>query len=174
VLLFFFRTHVRILPTISDDTEDISIDPHNPADVPDDVMDADTYEELLRENLSTTNPDQMTPPEIPEIPDLTQREDQNEEGNQADVMPMLTVVDKFPFGSPGMPIPDKPRTSTVYESRQATSMDSLWAPFRSELDWNIAQWVKMRGSTSTAVTELLAIPGVRYSHQSITMGLTQM
>ena len=116
----------------------MSIDPHNPADVPDNVMDADTYEELLYKNLSTTNPDQMTPPEILEILDLTQWEDQNEEGNQANVMLMLTVVDKFPFDSPGMPIPNKPCISTVYESWQAMSMDSLWAPFCSELDWNIA------------------------------------
>jgi hypothetical protein len=43
-------------------------------------------------------------------------------------------------------------------------MDSPWAPFDSELDWKVARWVKMRGQTSTAVTELLAIPGVRLYH----------
>ncbi|KAI9442877.1 hypothetical protein BJY52DRAFT_1206753 [Lactarius psammicola] len=41
-----------------------------------------------------------------------------------------------------------------------TTGDLIWAPFRSQCDWEIAHWAKMRGPTSTAVMELLAIPEV--------------
>ena len=167
----FSFIHVsEILPTISD-TEDVCIDPPDPAD----VADADAYEELSHENLTATPPtlpDQTTLPEVPEIPDLRQREDQTGENNQADLMSSQrtsasTVVDEFPFGSPGMPIPDRRRGSTVYELRQV-STDSPWAPFHSELDWTMARWMKMHGSTSRAVTQLLEMPGVRGSSLLIT------
>jgi hypothetical protein len=71
------------------------------------------------------------------------------------------VVDAFPFGSPGAPIPGTSQHCSAYESNQATLGDSVWAPFHSQRDWEIAQWAKMRGPTSTAMTELLAISGVR-------------
>ncbi|KAH7917158.1 hypothetical protein BV22DRAFT_1026893, partial [Leucogyrophana mollusca] len=35
-----------------------------------------------------------------------------------------------------------------------------WAPFSSQTDWDIARWAKLRGPSSTAFSELLAIPGV--------------
>ncbi|PPR02155.1 hypothetical protein CVT26_012116 [Gymnopilus dilepis] len=35
-----------------------------------------------------------------------------------------------------------------------------WAPFRSKLDWEVAQWAKLRGAGSTAFSDLLAIDGV--------------
>ncbi|KAJ7190265.1 hypothetical protein GGX14DRAFT_538049 [Mycena pura] len=38
--------------------------------------------------------------------------------------------------------------------------DEIWGPFRSQLDWEVARWAKLRGSTSTALTDLLDIPGV--------------
>ncbi|KAJ7875217.1 hypothetical protein B0H13DRAFT_1894237 [Mycena leptocephala] len=40
------------------------------------------------------------------------------------------------------------------------SADNPWAPFQSQVDWEVAKWAKLRGSTSTAVTDLLAIDGV--------------
>ncbi|THU78566.1 hypothetical protein K435DRAFT_824095 [Dendrothele bispora CBS 962.96] len=36
----------------------------------------------------------------------------------------------------------------------------MWAPFNSRMDWEIAQWAKMRGTGSTAFSDLLAIDGV--------------
>ncbi|KAJ3846903.1 hypothetical protein EV368DRAFT_76920 [Lentinula lateritia] len=39
-------------------------------------------------------------------------------------------------------------------------MANRWAPFMSRVDWEIAQWVKMRGPSSTAFSELLKIKGV--------------
>jgi hypothetical protein len=53
-------------------------------------------------------------------------------------------------------------------------MDSPWAPFRSDLDWNIARWLKTHRVTSTAVTQLLAMPGVSIFNQLITMYPTEV
>ncbi|KAE9387410.1 hypothetical protein BT96DRAFT_1005136 [Gymnopus androsaceus JB14] len=35
-----------------------------------------------------------------------------------------------------------------------------WHPFVSEINWNIVRWAKTRGSSLTALTELLSIPGL--------------
>ncbi|KAG2741893.1 hypothetical protein P692DRAFT_20750106, partial [Suillus brevipes Sb2] len=35
-----------------------------------------------------------------------------------------------------------------------------WAPFNSQMDWEVAHWAKVRGLGSTAFTDLLAIEGV--------------
>ena len=40
---------------------------------------------------------------------------------------------------------------------------SIWAPFRSKMDWELARWAKLRGPGSTAVSELLCIDGVSTS-----------
>ncbi|KAN0103742.1 hypothetical protein V8E52_011679, partial [Russula decolorans] len=37
---------------------------------------------------------------------------------------------------------------------------SIWAPFCSQCDWEVAQWAKMRAPTSSAMADLLAIPEV--------------
>ncbi|KAI0765843.1 hypothetical protein BD413DRAFT_494507 [Trametes elegans] len=39
------------------------------------------------------------------------------------------------------------------------SAGNLYAPFKSRMDWDLAQWAKRRGSGSTAFTELLEIKG---------------
>jgi hypothetical protein len=145
-----------------DDILDIFDDPLDPSA----VADADAYEQLIS-GLTSISPDQMAVGEALRFPEPTDHEDQTEVEDHASLTPpqeTSLVVDKFPFGSPGMPIPDKPHGFSAYESWKAASIDSPWAPFCSELDWNVARWVKMRGPTSTATTELLAIPGVRLSH----------
>ncbi|KAJ7083270.1 hypothetical protein C8R43DRAFT_1092761 [Mycena crocata] len=38
--------------------------------------------------------------------------------------------------------------------------ENPWAPFKSQIDWQIARWDKVQGSTSTVFTDLLAINGV--------------
>ncbi len=37
-----------------------------------------------------------------------------------------------------------------------------YAPFASQIEWDIAHWAKVHGITSTAVTELLGIKGVGF------------
>ena len=81
------------------------------------------------------------------------------EVNQPDVADSgsasTVVVERFPFGRLGAPIPDRPQSAS-----QAAFTGSQWGPFRSQLDWDMACWIKLRGGTSIAASELLAIPGV--------------
>ena len=58
------------------------------------------------------------------------------------------------------------RQQAHYEAYQAkmSGADNCYALFRSKIDWEIAQWAKTHGPSSTAVTELLAIDKVRFSH----------
>ncbi|KAI0069630.1 hypothetical protein K474DRAFT_1580419, partial [Panus rudis PR-1116 ss-1] len=36
-----------------------------------------------------------------------------------------------------------------------------YTPFASHMDWAVARWAKLRGPGSTAVSELLSIPGLQ-------------
>ncbi|KAI0058289.1 hypothetical protein BV25DRAFT_1919489 [Artomyces pyxidatus] len=79
-------------------------------------------------------------------------------------------VVKFTIGKAGAPIPGAmaPPTNAAYklkvggaaEADEAEADENPWAPFTSQMDWEMAQWAKMRGPTSTAFTELLNIDGV--------------
>ncbi|KAJ6625655.1 hypothetical protein B0H10DRAFT_2161872 [Mycena sp. CBHHK59/15] len=76
------------------------------------------------------------------------------------------IVEKYPGASAGKPISSAP--SETSEQRYKSSLESLtstnpYAPFKSKMDWEIAKWVKLRGSGSTAFTDLLQIDGVRES-----------
>jgi hypothetical protein len=137
------------------DLEDPSVEPPEPAD----VTDVDIFEELLCGNSTITPADQLTVDLT--LEDLPHELDETAVGDQANTAAPETgspvVIDRFPFGCPGAPIHRRLHTS---ESQQATFTDYPWAPFRSQLDWDVARWAKMRGQTSTAVSELLAIPGV--------------
>jgi hypothetical protein len=66
------------------------------------------------------------------------------------------VIDAFPFGNPGAPIPGLPQDPTAYEQFQATRGET-WAPFKSQRDWDIAHWAKTHNISSSALDELLAI-----------------
>ena len=173
--LFYFNPHFWVLDTITDDISGLDNICYDPDPV--DVADADTYEELMNSNSRTTNADQATIPILDKAPELTEHKDQTR-GDHTDFMPpqaMLThVIDQFPFGCLGMPMPNKSKGLSMYETWCATSKDTPWTPFCSELDWNVAQWVKMCGPSSTAATELLAIPGVCVSHRLYTMCLIQV
>ncbi|KAH9016036.1 hypothetical protein EDB85DRAFT_1875359 [Lactarius pseudohatsudake] len=70
------------------------------------------------------------------------------------------IVDTFPHGSPGAPIPGAHQGSNVYQSSHELFGSSIWAPFCSQCDWEFARWAKTRGPTSSAVADLLAIPEV--------------
>ncbi|KAH9847806.1 hypothetical protein C2E23DRAFT_740945, partial [Lenzites betulinus] len=59
-----------------------------------------------------------------------------------------------------------PQTRPTYQSYKAhvdRHSSQPWAPFQSQLDWEVARWAKMRGPGSTAVSELLAINGLAAS-----------
>ena len=135
-----------------------------------DVTDADALEELqvyANELPRVTIPDQgminglytATIPDQDGIDD----EQRSSKTNQVEADGLdstsTVVVDRFPFGSLGTPIPDMPRGASVHELWRDKSM---WAPFWSQKDWEIAYWVKMHGSSSSAVDDFLAIPDVRH------------
>lgn len=48
----------------------------------------------------------------------------------------------------------------LYESQISGLQDNKWAPFASKRDWEVARWAKMRGTGSTAFSDLLSIDGV--------------
>lgn len=52
----------------------------------------------------------------------------------------------------------KPRSD---DKKVIDDESTAYAPFPSRLDWEVARWAKLRGPTSTAVSELLNIGGVR-------------
>ncbi|KAJ7694865.1 hypothetical protein B0H17DRAFT_931310 [Mycena rosella] len=64
-------------------------------------------------------------------------------------------------GAAGTPLP---RTELPaydqYTAHLSETDENPWAPFKSQIDWQIARWAKVRGSTSTAFSDLLAINGV--------------
>ncbi|KAH8987479.1 hypothetical protein EDB86DRAFT_3065716 [Lactarius hatsudake] len=70
------------------------------------------------------------------------------------------VIDRFPHGSPGAPIPGTLQGTHLYQSSHETLGSSIWALFRSKCDWEIVCWAKTRGPTSSAVADILAIPEV--------------
>lgn len=47
-----------------------------------------------------------------------------------------------------------------YRHKFADSEANFWAPFTSQLDWEVARWAKLRGPGSTALSELLKLDGV--------------
>jgi hypothetical protein len=42
----------------------------------------------------------------------------------------------------------------------AENEENLYYPFASKIEWEVARWAKLRGSSSTAFTDLLSIDGV--------------
>ena len=149
------------VPCDEDDTlvaNDGAFSPVAPVDQAD-VTDTDTFEALTHGDY----PSMVTPPDRATVDDPTGALEQEYiqiDAEDSDSESMV-VIDKFPFGSPGAPIPGVAQGSSAYQSHLATVPDSVWAPFRSQCDWEVACWAKMRGPTSSAVTELLAIPAVR-------------
>ena len=146
-------------------------EPPDPADITDtdsdeeppdpaDIADTDAFEELGQNNhfVATRTPDLLTIDESPDTPDAPEELPNDMEAGNADTMPEV-VIDHFPLASAGAPIHGMPCGNSVYKSDR----ESIWSPFTSRCDWLFARWAKMRGPTSSAVTELLAIPEVRSS-----------
>jgi hypothetical protein len=72
-------------------------------------------------------------------------------------------VVKYPDPRAGAPLEgdNEEPTNSTYQSRLGEDQaHNPYYPFKSKLDWLIARWGKLRGSSSTALTELLQIPEV--------------
>ena len=73
----------------------------------------------------------------------------------------VPFINCFQFGAARAPISDLGQSVQVYQARQDNlGPKNIWYPFQSQCDWDFARWVKNRGPSSTAVTELLAMDGV--------------
>ena len=48
----------------------------------------------------------------------------------------------------------------AYATKVPGSSENPYAPFASQLDWEVAQWAKLRGPSSTAFSDFLKIKGV--------------
>ncbi|KAI9430371.1 hypothetical protein H4582DRAFT_2063875 [Lactarius indigo] len=135
--------------------EDATPDSNDGGDV--DSTDANTFEAIFGErNFSSVvtpelehadEPQSLSPPPEPPIP----------EACNPDTRP-ISFVDRFPHGHPGAPVAGTPQVSSAYGSTRHELRDSVWAPFRSQCDWEFAHWAKTCGATASAVTALLAIP----------------
>jgi hypothetical protein len=128
---------------------------------PTDLTDADTFEELahnfdlfLALVCDQANLDQLL--DLPPGPEEPLAANQTEADNLETMS--TVVIDQFPHSSAGAPIPGM---GCAQESYQDMHADSVWAPFNSQCDWLFAQWAKIHGPTSLAVTQLLEIPQVR-------------
>ncbi|PIL24483.1 hypothetical protein GSI_14238 [Ganoderma sinense ZZ0214-1] len=66
-----------------------------------------------------------------------------------------TYVDRFPSVVAGART-QQTRELTAYDEVESEE-DNKYFPFQSQIDWEVAHWAKMRGPTSTALTELLRI-----------------
>ena len=146
--------------------EDITgTDDHEDAADPVDSIDANLLETLCRDfNCSATNgPEHLMMPNKPLLvgsqsfdpPPPIHFKDSVLNGTSQ------VTVDHFPHDSVGAPIPSACEGSHICRSTQEAFGTSIWAPFCSQIDWEIACWAKMRGPTSSAVTDLFAIPEVR-------------
>ena len=66
----------------------------------------------------------------------------------------LVIIDSYPHGSPGAPVSRHLHMDNT--DREA----SIWAPFASQCDWEVAHWAKMQGPISSATADLLAVSEV--------------
>ncbi|KDQ20398.1 hypothetical protein BOTBODRAFT_100224 [Botryobasidium botryosum FD-172 SS1] len=79
-----------------------------------------------------------------------------------DIPPNGPTVLKFTKGNAGAPIDGAhalPEYEVLYARLDGHDPANVYAPFTSEMDWKFAKWAKLRGPSSTAVAELLDMPG---------------
>jgi hypothetical protein len=155
-----FMSSCLVNPSLSNYNSVDSDDDSNATD----TIDADIFETLNSElgvgHLAATTPISdlgSTPPvELSALPTI-----QLEAGNSEPTSESSVVIDTFPFGNPGAQISGAHQGSPIDDHSRDALGDSIWAPFLSKEDWDVARWAKRHGITSSAMAEFLAIPKVR-------------
>lgn len=66
-------------------------------------------------------------------------------------------IERYPDEKAGAPAGNAP---AAVDNLLGQRLTSPYLPFASEMDWKVARWAKLRGQGSTAMTEMLSIPGV--------------
>ncbi len=70
-------------------------------------------------------------------------------------------IKDFPGMEAGAPkVTPTARKSTYTKYQERLNRESVYAPFASKLDWEVARWAKLCGPSSSALDELLRIEGV--------------
>lgn len=75
---------------------------------------------------------------------------------------IVKYTDRYPLSHAGEPV----GREDAMDSRYNAAVDGTsnpWAPFHSKLDWEVAQWAKLRGPGSNAFSELLGLGEVSYT-----------
>ena len=134
-------------------------------DAPDttDTADADAFEIMTRAQTSRildldstmSNPEQILSAESDPPPENL-HDPVEPSGPDARTQ---VVIERFPHGNPGAPI-NGVQGSSIYKQSWEAFRESVWAPFQTKCDWDVAYWAKMDGPSSLALTRLLAIPNV--------------
>jgi hypothetical protein len=83
------------------------------------------------------------------------------EHQESQSIPKTPVIERFLYGNAGAPIAQMDTNGYQAYQVQLENPESCWSPFISKMDWEIAQWAKLRGPGSTAFTDLLKIEGVK-------------
>jgi hypothetical protein len=77
---------------------------------------------------------------------------------------MAPKIVRFPNCRAGEPVGTALPTHDAYSASLANpSSANPYEPFASKIDWEVAQWAKLRGPSSSSFAELLKIDGVRTS-----------
>ena len=148
-----------------------------------DDADADLLEEMENMPFFSTNPEldqtveaqtptPFTSPVVePQVAASAPAQPTEPNASSSDTSHQI-IVERFPYGRPGAPITGANEGASIYRSSLEAFGASVWAPFHSQCDWEIAQWAKMRGPSSSAMEELLAIPEVRTRRSLLIVSLT--
>ncbi|KAG2031147.1 hypothetical protein BDR03DRAFT_994793 [Suillus americanus] len=71
------------------------------------------------------------------------------------------VIVPYPDLRAGQPISNNHTANVVYGAHLSNAdQENRYHPFASKMDWEVARWAKLRGLSSTALSDLLAIEGV--------------
>ena len=76
---------------------------------------------------------------------------------------VLCYTDIYPSSAAGGILAHGNSGDKNYHAAVSGQDKSAWAPFKSRKDWEVALWAKLRGPGSTAFSDLLAVPGVRFT-----------
>ena len=133
----------------SDTDTNLELDELDIEDVPEDVdnlpLDAEVQARLRSADPEAADTTQDLPP--PFEPDIT---------NDSDIF-----IEPFARGRAGAPVEDRDIPAQLYYQNELHNRDNPFAPFTSKIDWEIARWAKTRNISSSALTDLLSIEGVR-------------
>ena len=70
-------------------------------------------------------------------------------------------VVRFPDARAGEPTGSAPPSHNAYTNKLGNpSPSNPYSPFASKVDWDVAEWAKLRGPSSTSFADLLKIDGV--------------